>query len=117
MPVRHPPNLMDVAEMLWVVLANVSGGDWSQQSAEWQAAAARWRDYYFQARDADTPSRLSCDQQPLVGALATFMTQVRGMSGCRYANIVDSHASLCFSARYGWPATFRAIADALELTP
>jgi predicted Zn-dependent protease len=41
--------MADAAEMLWVVLANVSGGDWTQQSAEWQEAAARWRDAYFAA--------------------------------------------------------------------
>jgi hypothetical protein len=45
----NPPNLTDAAEMLWVVLANVSGGDWTKQSQEWQEAAARWRDYYFAA--------------------------------------------------------------------
>src|SRR5262245_17475331 len=44
---ENPPNIYDAAEMLWVVVANVSGGDWTQQSAEWQEAAARWRDYYF----------------------------------------------------------------------
>ena len=37
------------AEMLWVVLANVSGGDWTKQSHEWQDAAARARDQYFAA--------------------------------------------------------------------
>lgn len=37
----------DAAEMLWVVLANVSGGDWEKQTPEWQEAAARWRDNYF----------------------------------------------------------------------
>lgn len=42
-----PPSLANAAEMLWVVLANVSGGDWTQQTAEWQEAAARWRDNYF----------------------------------------------------------------------
>ena len=41
--------LEDAAEMLWVTLANVSGGDWTKQSAEWQEAAARWRDAYFSA--------------------------------------------------------------------
>jgi hypothetical protein len=41
--------LKDAAEMLWVVLANVSGGDWTKQSADWQEAAARWRDNYFAA--------------------------------------------------------------------
>lgn len=40
----------DAAEMLWTVLANVSGGDWTKQSADWQEAAARWRDFYFKAR-------------------------------------------------------------------
>jgi len=39
--------MTDAAEMLWVVLANVSGGDWTKQSPEWQEAAARWRDNYF----------------------------------------------------------------------
>lgn len=55
----NPPNLPDAAEMLWVVLANVSGGDWTKQLPEWQEAAARWRDYYFQSlpkvRPADLP--------------------------------------------------------------
>jgi hypothetical protein len=37
------------AEMLWVVLANVSEGDWKKQPQEWQDAAARWRDEYHKA--------------------------------------------------------------------
>lgn len=45
----------DAAEMLWVVLANVSGGDWSKQSPEWQEAAARWRDNYFAVLKAQQP--------------------------------------------------------------
>ncbi len=44
--------MADAAEMLWVVLANVSGGDWTQQTPEWQEAAARWRDNYFDALKA-----------------------------------------------------------------
>jgi hypothetical protein len=47
--VRKERALADAAEMLWVVLANVNGGDWTKQSAEWQEAAARWRDTYFAA--------------------------------------------------------------------
>ena len=43
--------MADAAEMLWVVLANVNGGDWSKQSKEWQKVAARWRDNYFEAMD------------------------------------------------------------------
>lgn len=46
------PAMTDAAEMLWIVLANVSGGDWTKQSPEWQEAAARWRDYYFAALNA-----------------------------------------------------------------
>jgi len=47
----NPPNLSDAAEMLWTVIANVSEGDWTKQPKYWQDAAARWRDYYFQAVD------------------------------------------------------------------
>ena len=42
----------DAAEMLWVVLANVSGVDWTKQTEEWQAACIKWRDNYFDARKA-----------------------------------------------------------------
>ena len=37
----------DAAEMLWICLANASGGNWSKQTDEWQDAAERWRDNYF----------------------------------------------------------------------
>lgn len=43
--------LADAAEMLWVVLASVNGGDWTQQSPAWQEAAARRRDRYFAAKE------------------------------------------------------------------
>lgn len=46
------PTMADAAEMLWIVLANVSGGDWTKQTPEWQEYAARWRDYYFAALKA-----------------------------------------------------------------
>lgn len=41
--------LNDAAEMLLVVLANVSGGDWTAKPEKWPLAAARWRDNYFEA--------------------------------------------------------------------
>lgn len=44
--------LVDAAEMLWVVLANVSGGDWEKQTNDWVIAAERWRDNYFKALTA-----------------------------------------------------------------
>lgn len=39
--------LKDASEMLWACLANVSNGDWSKQSKEWQKYTRRWRDNYF----------------------------------------------------------------------
>lgn len=49
-PYESPNQKMsDAAEMLWVMLANVSGGDWTKQTPEWRDAAARWRDNYFAA--------------------------------------------------------------------
>lgn len=33
-------------DLAWGLIANVSGGDWSKQSQEWQTAAAMWRDEY-----------------------------------------------------------------------
>jgi hypothetical protein len=51
------PSVADAAEMLWVVLANVSGGDWTKQTPEWQEAAARWRDYYFAAVEGVASAR------------------------------------------------------------
>jgi hypothetical protein len=44
---REKREIADTAEMLWVVLANVSEGNWEKQTPEWQEAAARWRDNYF----------------------------------------------------------------------
>jgi hypothetical protein len=38
--------MADAAEMLWVVLANVSEGDWTKQTKKWQCAAKKWRDNY-----------------------------------------------------------------------
>ena len=58
--------LADAAEMLWAVLANVSGGDWTKQNGEWQEAAAKWRDNYFKviAEAGLTPPRQENDQNP-----------------------------------------------------
>lgn len=36
----------DLIEMAWVILANVSEGDWTKQPQEWQDAVTRWRDEY-----------------------------------------------------------------------
>lgn len=51
-----PPAMADAAEMLWIVLANVSGGDWSKQTPEWQGAAGRGRETYFAAQFPSYPA-------------------------------------------------------------
>lgn len=38
--------MTNAAEMLWIVLANVSNGDWTKQTPEWQDCAARSRDEF-----------------------------------------------------------------------
>jgi len=50
---REKEELAKAGEMLWTVVANVDGGDWTKQSKEWQEAAARWRDTYFKALTAE----------------------------------------------------------------
>lgn len=47
--------LEQAAEMLWVTLAHVSGGDWTKQTKEWQEAVVRWRDNYFKVIKSDSP--------------------------------------------------------------
>jgi hypothetical protein len=39
--------LDDAVTDAWGIIANVSGGDWSKQNPEWQAAARRWYQTYM----------------------------------------------------------------------
>jgi hypothetical protein len=39
----------ELLEAAWGLIANAGGGDWSQETEEWQDAAKRWRDQYHQA--------------------------------------------------------------------
>ncbi len=48
-------------ESAWIIIANVGGSDWTTQSAEWQAAVAKWRDQYHEriivaARSTPSPT-------------------------------------------------------------
>jgi len=43
---QNAKGIGDLNEIAWGIIANVSGGDWSKQSAEWREAAERWRDKY-----------------------------------------------------------------------
>jgi hypothetical protein len=39
--------LNDCLETAWGIIANVSGGDWTEQNPKWQKAVIRWRDNQF----------------------------------------------------------------------
>lgn len=39
--------LREGMELAWGVIANVSEGRWDEQTAEWVAAAERWRDEHW----------------------------------------------------------------------
>lgn len=99
-PADAQPNLADAAEMLWVVLANVSGGDWTKQSPEWQEAAARWRDYYM--RVAHPPA----DTQPVA-----WRAEVFGRS--RYVFIAETRDEAMQRATY----STHCAAESVTITP
>ena len=44
---KRVAELEGVLETAWGLIANVSGGDWSQQPIGWQEAVFRWRDKDF----------------------------------------------------------------------
>jgi uncharacterized small protein (DUF1192 family) len=39
--------LDDGIEIAFGIIANAGGGDWTQESVQWQEAAARWRDAFY----------------------------------------------------------------------
>lgn len=43
--------LIDLVERAWGVIANGGGGDWTKETAEWQAAATKWRDDFHAMLD------------------------------------------------------------------
>ena len=96
-PVRGLEAMADAAEMLWVVLANVSGGDWTQQTPEWREAAARWRDNYF----ALLSSRRA-EPEPSFGTLARHCTD-EGLSTTTWTG-----AQAMRSFKEGWIAALSA---------
>lgn len=46
-PTKDGSNLLDAVEMAWVIIANVSGGDLTMQSQDWQGAVRRWADEWL----------------------------------------------------------------------
>jgi hypothetical protein len=51
---------MDLLETAWGIIANASEGDWDQESDDWQGAAVRWRDHYYEL--LRTPSQEGLDR-------------------------------------------------------
>ena len=37
---------LDLLEEAWALIANASGGNWNLETADWRAAAARFREKY-----------------------------------------------------------------------
>lgn len=51
------PQPYDLPYMAWTLLANVSEGDWTKQTPEWQGAVVRWRDeFHAWLADGTTPT-------------------------------------------------------------
>lgn len=47
--------LLDLAEAAWGIIAFAGNGNWRLESAEWQLAAARWRERYHAAIGVTSP--------------------------------------------------------------
>lgn len=43
----HDSKVSEACEVAWGIIANAGGGDWTKETAEWQEAAARWRDEHW----------------------------------------------------------------------
>jgi hypothetical protein len=43
----------DLLNWGWTILANVSGGNWENQTEEWQAAVKTWRNRYHAFLDSE----------------------------------------------------------------
>ena len=54
---RDISELFIALELAWGIIANVSNGDWTQQSEAWRAAAADWRDSHYLASPEATTVR------------------------------------------------------------
>jgi hypothetical protein len=54
----------DLAYSAWVLLANVSGGDWTKQTPEWQEAVVRWRDEFHASLDRAAGRSVSGGETP-----------------------------------------------------
>lgn len=48
-----PRSADDLLMSAWGVIANVSGGNWNEQSDDWQGAALRWREQFRDHLDSD----------------------------------------------------------------
>ena len=46
-------NEYEMLETAWGIIANAGGGNWGIESADWKAAAEKWRDAYHQHLEDD----------------------------------------------------------------
>jgi hypothetical protein len=51
-----PEGMEELLEAAWGLIANVSSGNWTLQTAEWKAAAVRWRDAWVGQRALVQPT-------------------------------------------------------------
>lgn len=63
------------ANFLWTVVANVSGGDWTKQSAEWQQAAKRARDEFHGRKKQHTFADRSLRDAVLIMEAINFLRE------------------------------------------
>lgn len=52
-PAQDTETPADLEYRAWVLIANVSEGDWTVQTVEWQAAATKWRNDWHAKLDAE----------------------------------------------------------------
>lgn len=89
------PSMADAAEMLWVVLANVSGGDWTKQTQEWQEAAARWRDNYFAAVKAGALPPVQTERTTWEQPTMQSVEEWEQISTCPRCGLVSDGPAAC----------------------
>lgn len=50
-PVPEYQRAMDLCSWAWTIICNAGEGDWTRESADWQTAAAKFRDEYHAELD------------------------------------------------------------------
>ena len=97
--------LVDAAEALWGVVANVSAGNWDKQSMEWKEAAANAREDYHEAAKLLSPSEALVS---MLGWLTTRKGTLKiGAKHATYGQLAELVGKFCeannlVDPREGW---------------